>query len=66
MKSRISVLIAMLVICVAAFGAGAPWYKWKNKVDRTVVCAQISPGEAWFQYQGPFMESQCRKPGNPQ
>jgi hypothetical protein len=66
MKSRIAVLVALVLVCAAAFASGAPWFKWKNKFDGTILCAQISPGETWFVFQGPFMESQCRKPGNPQ
>jgi hypothetical protein len=66
MKSRIAVLLLLALVCSAAFAAGAPWYKWRNRVDGTILCLQISPGETWYKYQGPFMESQCRKPGNPQ
>ena len=66
MKSRFAVLILLSLACLEAFASGAPWYKWINRMDRTVLCAQISPGPTWVKYQGPFMESQCRKPGNPQ
>ena len=66
MKLKITALILLALVCVAAFASGAPWYKWMNKFDHTILCAQISPGEAWYVYQGPFMESQCRKPGQPQ
>lgn len=66
MKSKIVVLIILALACVEACASGAPWYKWMNTVDRTILCEQTSPGEFWVQYQGPYMESQCRKPGNPQ
>lgn len=66
MKAGIAVLILLGLVSVSAFAAGAPWFKWKNQMDGSIVCAQFSPGEAWFKFQGPFMESQCRKPGNPQ
>jgi hypothetical protein len=66
MKSRIAALALLTLVCVAAFASGAPWYKWKNKFDGTLLCAQTTPGEAWFKFQGPYMESRCRKPGNPQ
>ena len=66
MKSRITALILLALVCVAAFASGAPWYKWKNRFDGTILCAQISPGETWYKYLGPFMESICKKPGNPQ
>lgn len=66
MKSKFAVLIVLALICVYAFASGAAWYKWKNKFDGTILCAQTSPGETWVVIQGPFTESQCRKPGTPQ
>jgi hypothetical protein len=65
-KTKFAVLFLLAFVCVEAFASGAPWYKWMNRSDRTIICAQISPGENWVKYQGPFMESQCKKPGNPQ
>jgi hypothetical protein len=66
MKSKIASFVVLALVCVAAFASGAPWYKWQNRFDNTILCAQTSPGETWYIVQGPFMESQCRKPGNPQ
>jgi hypothetical protein len=66
MKSRIASFVSLALVSVAAFAGGAPWYKWQNRYDGTSLCAQTTPGETWFIVQGPFMESQCRKPGNPQ
>lgn len=66
MKTRIASAILLALVCSAAFAAGAPWYKWQNRADGTILCAQTTPGETWYIVQGPFMESQCRKPGNPQ
>jgi hypothetical protein len=66
MKKRIAALAILALICFAAYASAAPWYRWKNLIDRTILCSQISPGENWVKFQGPFMESQCRKPGNPQ
>ena len=66
MKSRLTVLIMLTLVSVAAFASGAPWYKWQNTTDRTLMCSQNSPGEVWIVYQGPFMESNCRKPGYPE
>lgn len=66
MKSRFAALVILALICAAALASGAPWYKWISKMDRTILCAQTSPGDFWVMYQGPYMESQCRKPGNPQ
>ena len=66
MKAKFVAFTLLALICGAAFASGAPWYKWKNTVDHTVMCSQIAPGEAWVVYQGPYMESGCRKPGYPQ
>ena len=65
MKSKFATLVILVLICGAAFASGAPWYRWMNKIDRTTLCLQTSPGNAWFIYKGPYMESQCRKPGSP-
>jgi len=66
MKSKFAVLLTLALICDVAGASGAPWYRWINKIDKTTMCAQTSPGNAWAMYKGPYMESQCRKPGNPQ
>ncbi|MBU1775840.1 MAG: hypothetical protein KJ899_04280 [Gammaproteobacteria bacterium] len=65
MKSKIAILLLSLS-CATAYAAGAPWFKWMSTEDRTIICNQLSPGEGWVKYQGPFMGSQCRKPGSPQ
>lgn len=65
MKLKIALLL-LLPVSTAALAAGAPWYKWMSTVDRTIICNQLSPGESWVRYQGPFSESTCRKPGVPQ
>ena len=59
-------LIALPLMTGSAFASGAPWYKWQNTVDKTIMCNQNRPNEVWVIYQGPFMESNCRKPGYPQ
>ena len=66
MKSKIGLSAVLVLISVAAYASGAPWYKWQNTLDKTVMCTQLSPGESWQIVQGPFMESNCRKPGFPQ
>lgn len=66
MKARFVVLVTMALGAAFAFASGAPWYKWMNRADRSIQCAQVSPGDNWVIYQGPYMESKCRKPGNPQ
>jgi len=66
MNPRIAALLILSLLSGAACAAGAPWYKWMNTIDRTILCSQLSPGETWVKYKGPFMESQCKKSGNPQ
>ncbi|MBV8665704.1 MAG: hypothetical protein JO269_04395 [Burkholderiaceae bacterium] len=66
MKYKAIALALLAAICTGALASGAPWYKWRNKLDRTILCAKISPGDAWEVVDGPYMESRCRKPGNPQ
>lgn len=66
MKLKTALLAALALACASAFASGAPWYKWQNSLDKTMLCSQNSPGEAWAIVQGPFMESGCRKPGYPQ
>lgn len=66
MKTKLAALALLALATAAVFASGMPWYKWMNTMDRTLLCSQTSPGKTWIQYQGPFMESKCRKPGNPQ
>lgn len=66
MKAKLFILAVLALGSAAAFASGAPWYKWINRADRTTLCSQLSPGPTWVRYQGPFMESRCKKPGNPQ
>ena len=66
MKSKLPLIIALALARAAAYASGAPWYKWQNTYDNTLICSQNSPGETWVIFQGPFMESGCRKQGFPQ
>ena len=63
-KMKTAWLLALF--CGAATASEAPWYKWINSVDRTILCSQVSPGDAWAPYDGPYQESRCKKPGSPQ
>ncbi|OIQ88490.1 hypothetical protein GALL_296240 [mine drainage metagenome] len=66
MKSRVAALLVLLLVGSAAFASGAPWYRWINTTDRTILCSQIPPGVGWILYQGPYQESRCKKQGNPE
>lgn len=65
MKLRLLVFALLGLISIAAIAAEAPWYKWVNTVDRTTLCAQLPPGDAWVRVQGPFKDALCRTPGVP-
>jgi len=68
-KSRLTALVApmvLMLVCGTAFSSGAPWFRWKNKVNKTIMCAKTTPGDVWVVMDGPYMESRCKKPGNPQ
>ena len=66
LQARYLLLALLVVTCVATYAAAAPWYRWMNRADRTILCAQNSPGDVWVKYQGPYQDSRCRKEGSPQ
>ncbi|MBV8636413.1 MAG: hypothetical protein JO002_18115 [Burkholderiaceae bacterium] len=69
MKHRTVKLAALALALAAAWAAhasAAPWYRWKNVVNHTILCSQNSPGDAWKKFQGPYSDSRCRKEGVPQ
>lgn len=59
-------LAALLAASVLASAVAAPaaWYKWRSKLNGTVICAQVMQGE-WERTDGPFKDAQCDKPGKP-
>lgn len=57
------VLLAGTVLA-SAVAAPAAWYKWRSKLNGTVICAQVMQGE-WERTDGPFKDAQCDKPGKP-
>ncbi|MGK5026534.1 hypothetical protein [Janthinobacterium sp. RB2R34] len=62
MKIQHLVAATLLAACTAAFGAPAPWYKWRSKVDGTLSCAQATLGFGWELASGPYKDSRCEKP----
>jgi hypothetical protein len=66
MKLRLTLIILSMLLSGTVLASGAPWFKWQNTVDHTVMCSQVAPNELWVIYQGPFQESNCRKPGYPE
>lgn len=69
MKHR-TLKLAMLTVAFAAawtaYASGAPWYRWKNRANHTLLCSKTSPGDIWDKFDGPYSESRCRKEGVPQ
>lgn len=51
-------------IALPARAASAPWFKWRSKLNGTVVCAQVMHGE-WIKAEGPFKDARCARPGTP-
>ena len=66
MKIKAVAMLMLLALGADALSGTAPWYRWRNQLDRTIMCAQTSPGNAWEPMDGPYMDSRCRKAGNPQ
>ena len=66
MTKRLLVLAVLASVCAAAYASEMSWYRWRSRISGAVVCAQISPGSAWYKFKGPYMDGTCRKPGNPQ
>lgn len=59
------VALAAGVFCSALLAAPAAWYKWTSKRDGTQVCAQVSPGEGWEKFDGPYKDAHCINEGLP-
>ncbi len=66
MKQKVAAIIVLASMAIAAFASEASWYKWKSRVDGSVVCMQVSPGPVWVRFRGPYKDAQCTKPGDPQ
>jgi hypothetical protein len=65
-KRKIAALFVLLLVSAMATSGTAPWFRWRNQVDRTIMCSQNPPGNAWELMDGPYMDSRCRKQGKPQ
>jgi hypothetical protein len=57
-----------IIVCVAAIifsnglnAAPAPWWKWRSKIDGTLICSQTPLGEGWQKAYGPFRDGRCEK-----
>jgi hypothetical protein len=52
----------MILASTRAASAPAPWYKWRSKLDGTLVCAQTALGPGWDRVAGAYRDSRCEKP----
>lgn len=65
MRMKIVFFGLLLGFSVSALAAPAAWYVWRSRIDGTMVCAQVSPGEGWEQHGGPYKDIRCTVPGVP-
>jgi hypothetical protein len=57
---RTLLLTALLALSAACLAAPAPFFLWQSKADGHLTCAQVSPGEGWVRFAGPFRDAGCR------
>lgn len=43
-----------------AVAAPAPWYLWQSTSTQQKICKQVSPGDGWILFAGPFRNGACR------
>jgi hypothetical protein len=53
--------LSLILVCMVATAGPAPWYKWRSKLDGTLVCAQTPLGAGWERVAGPYQDSHCAK-----
>ena len=44
---KLAALAVALATAWTAHASGAPWFRWKNRLNHTILCSKISPGDAW-------------------
>lgn len=64
MQAKYCVFLLAGAVAASALAAPAPWYKWRSKLNGTVICTQVMQG-AWEKFEGPFRDAQCTHPGKP-
>ena len=64
MKLKYLSFVLAASVAASALAAPAAWYKWRSKLNGTVVCAQVMQGE-WEKAAGPFKDAHCELPGKP-
>lgn len=64
MKSAYLFFVLATAVVLSASAASAPWFKWRSKLNGTVICTQVMHGE-WEKMDGPFKDARCAIPGRP-
>ncbi|GIZ13281.1 hypothetical protein [Pseudomonas sp. NCCP-436] len=57
---RTLLLTTLLTLSLPALAAPAPFFLWQSTIDGHLTCAQVSPGEGWIRFTGPFRDAGCR------
>lgn len=52
--------LVLMLLAVNASADMAAWYRWESQADGRLVCSQLSPGEGWKRFAGPFNNGGCR------
>ncbi|SDG40119.1 MULTISPECIES: hypothetical protein [unclassified Duganella] len=61
LKVKCALALALILGCVQLAAAPAPWWKWRSKIDGTLICSQTPLGPGWDKAYGPFRDARCEK-----
>ncbi len=62
MTRTVVILVSLLAVGSTANAVPAPWYKWRSRLNGSVVCEQVMNGDdGWEKIDGPFKDSHCTK-----
>lgn len=62
---RIPLMLLGCLLLPTADAAPAPFYLWQSQVTDKLICKQVSPGEGWRLFSGPYVDGGCRQPVPP-
>lgn len=57
----VGVLLGGLLLAAQSWAGMAAWYWWESQATGRLVCAQVSPGEGWRLFSGPYNNGGCRE-----
>ena len=55
------VVLALILGCGVLAAEPAPWWKWRSKIDGSLICSQTPLGPGWEKAHGPFRDARCEK-----